>query len=142
MINVFPAVEALYESHPVLHQEGRILREGPAGKEHAPYTTINGVMTEDLSTFGQIGTGLDIEVWELTFELVSKTFVPGSARRWIEAMRDAFHCRDVIDVVFTTAGCRVVSQVGPNNEDEQFKATVLVELTIQTDVLRPRTRGA
>ena len=141
MIDVFPAVEALYESHPVLHREGRILQEGLMGKPSPPYTKLSGVMTEDLSTFGAIGTGLDIEVWDLTFELTSKTFVPGSARRWIEAMRDAFHDHDVIDPVFTTAGCRVTNQTGPYDEDEQFRATTTVELTIQKDMLRPRTRG-
>lgn len=140
MINVFPAVEAIYESHPKLRIHGRILREGVAGREHPPFTVVAGAMTEDLSTFGQVGTGLDIETWDLEFTLTSDKFIPDGAREWCEAMRDAFHDADVIDPIFKTAGCVVLDQIGPVNEDEHYEAKTTVRLTVQQDVLRPRTR--
>lgn len=140
MIDVFPAINDVYRSHPVLRKEGHKLINGPAGKNSPPHTLLASTLDDDLSTFGQNGTGLDVERWTLTFELVSKTFIPGAAQRWIEGMRDAFHDADIIDPVFETAGSRVVSGFGPSNEDEQFKATVEVELTVQRDSIRPRVR--
>jgi len=141
MIDVFPAVEAHYESHPVLYDAGRILREGAAGKEHPPFTLLAGTLDEDLSTFGTDGVGLDVERWTLIFQVSTKTFLPGDARKWAEAMRDVFHDREIIDPFFKTAGCRLVSVIGPENEDEQFKATAEVELTISYDSIRPRVRA-
>ena len=141
MIDVFPAINDVYRSHPALRGEGRPLVEGDVSREHPPYTLLASTLIDDLSTFGQAGPGLDVERWSLTFELFSKTFLPGAARRWIEGMRDAFDDADIIDPIFETVGSRVVpGGSGPTNEDEQFRATVEVELTVQRDSIRPRVR--
>ena len=140
MIDLYPAIEAIYTSHPRLREYGRILRPGTASKEHPPYTVLAAMMTDDRSTFGGNGTGLDVEVWELEFSVVTKTFLHEDAREWVEAMRDAFHNCKLVDPIFTSAGVRVIGHTGPENEDEQFKAGTTVEAIIQRDVLIPRTR--
>ncbi len=99
-------------------------------------------MVERLDTFGAIGTGLDVETWELTFNLKSKSGeTPNSTREWLNAIRDAFDMADLIDPVFRTASCRVIVQDGATNDDTRYVASTIVALIVQEDILIPRTRG-
>ncbi len=135
MINVYPAVEARYESHPVLYRTGRLLREGSEGKEHLPFTTVIGGMTGDLSTFDT-----DIEQWELTFTLHSKVFKPDDVREWLEGMRDAFHTVVLVDPLFTCNSCVVTNQTGPEIADEQYTATTTAQVILSRSILTPYSR--
>lgn len=135
--HILDAIKARFHGNGTLRRLGRVVTSGESAREHEAVTLVNMSLTETSDTFAS-----DIEVWSVSLTFGSKSLRADDAMEWLDAVFRTFEDADIVWPTFACAGCRVVSQEGPSRSEELFVASAEVELIIERELNRPKTRNA